>query len=396
MDYIKKSVLPVSRIFLMLVSFMVLSFYVTGNNGKKQDIFNSKSILLTGYKSTTARQGSIRAKTTVTDLQSFRANLYIASPGGDIMADGILVDYEAMYSNAVDYDDAPKMYNGNENVGLRRDGSMLSIERRNTMGNRDTLYLNISGLRVQAYRWVISGIDIAAPGRVAYLSDNFLNTTTPMNLGGSTIINFNVTGLAASYANNRFTIIFEQAAVVPVSVTNISANRNNNKSVSVNWHVENEIAIEKYEVERSNDGRNFQMINIAMPSVAAYGNYQFTDLNPIATNNFYRIKATSQSGLVQFSAVVKVKALETSSQLAVYPTLISDKKINIFFNDIKSSIYAVQVTTSAGKVIYQNRIAVNSMNQVNSIDLVSAHAGVYAVTISNERGFKNSYKIVIE
>ncbi len=333
---------------------------------------------------------------TIQETESFRANLLILTADTALMADGILVDYNDMYSNAVDYDDALKMTNGNENVGLRRDGSMLMIERRSSMSNSDTLYLNISGMRVQNYRWIFAGINIAAAGRAAYLKDNFLGTTTPLNLAGSTTIDFTVTGNAPTYANNRFMIVFEQAGVVPVTLTSISANRSSNKSIHINWHVENEIAIEKYEVERSADAGNFNMINKALPVMNANGNYQFTDLNPFSGDNFYRIKATSKSGLVQYSAIVKVKAMETGAQILVYPTLIRDKKLNIAFNGVEKAKYFIQVSNITGQVVYTDNIVSNANNMVKTIELGSVAAGMYTVVIKKDNAEKSSYKIVIE
>jgi hypothetical protein len=328
--------------------------------------------------------------------ESFRANLLIPTADTVLMADGILVDYDDMYSNAVDYNDALKISNGSENVGLRRDGSMLMIERRSAMSNHDTLYLNISGMRVQNYRWIFSGIDIAAAGRAAYLKDNFLGTTTPLNLAGSTTIDFSVTGNAPTYANNRFMIVFEQASVVPVTLTSISAIRNIDKTININWHVENEIAIEKYEVERSADAGNFNMINKALPVVTANGNYQVTDLNPFTADNFYRIKATSLSGLVQYSSIVKVKAKETGAQISVYPSFISDKKLNISFSGVEKAKYAVQVSNIAGQVVLTDMIMLNTNNMIKTIELGSVPAGIYNVIIKNNNAEKSSYKIVVE
>ncbi|MEO7483043.1 MAG: T9SS type A sorting domain-containing protein [Ferruginibacter sp.] len=332
----------------------------------------------------------------IAQWQSFRANLYIVQQDTQLMADGILVDYYSVFSNAVDYDDALKMYNGNENVGLRRDGSMLSIERRNTMGNKDTLYLNISGLRVQSYRWIFSGIDIAEAGRVAYLKDNFLGTSIPLNLAGSSTIDFSVTGNAATYAYNRFMIVFEQAGIVPVMFTSISASLNNNKSVIIKWHVENEIDIEKYEVEHSADARNFQMINKTFPSIIATSNYQVIDAYPLSADNYYRVKATSLGGLVQYSAIVKLKAIEKGAQILVYPTLISDKKINISFSSVEKTKYYIQVSNIAGQVVLTDNVMLNNNTMVKTVEMSSVPAGIYTVVIKNNHSIKAFYKIVVE
>jgi hypothetical protein len=54
-------------------------------------------------------------------------------------------------------------------------------------------------------------------GLTAFLNDSYLKTSTPINLSGTTSVNFSITADAASAATNRFSISFNKPGVVPAS-----------------------------------------------------------------------------------------------------------------------------------------------------------------------------------
>ncbi len=91
-----------------------------------------------------------------------------------------------------------------------------------------------------------------------------------------------------------------------------------------------------------------------------------------------------------------MKAIETSAQILVYPTLISDKKLNISFNGVEKTKYFVQVSNIAGQVVFTDNILLNTNNMVKTIELGSVPAGIYTVVIKNNNAEKFSYKIVVE
>ena len=256
---------------------------------------------------------------------SVRPDLYeISSVDSSVnLIDGVLATYNDINSNSVDNEDAPKLNNLAENLGILRDSNTLSIERRLPIIDADTLFLKIYQMKVKNYRFKIDlqNIDPALEGK---LLDNYSSTinNTPLNLSGVTEIDFNVNNDAGSYASDRFSIVFKRFTVLPVLFKSINAYQVQ-KNISVNWAVDNELNIVDYEVQGSQNGMDFSKKAI-IPATQNNGssvNYSWTDVNPMAGLNFYRIAATENSGAKIFSSIVKVNSIQSGgiAEVVIYP-----------------------------------------------------------------------------
>ena len=171
--------------------------------------------------------------------QQLQSNLYtVNADGSTFLADGALNIFGDNYSNEVDGMDARKLTNFGENLSIRTGGKLLAIERRHTITRQDTIFLNLTGVRVQQYQFQFDA-DNLNTGIEGFLEDNYLHTRTPLNLSGSTVVNFNIVNIAGSYATDRFRIVFAPAVVLPVTFTSVKAYRQD-KNINVEWRVENE------------------------------------------------------------------------------------------------------------------------------------------------------------
>ena len=147
-------------------------------------------------------------------VDNLRVNLNVVSSGGAILLDGVVAAFSNNYSDAVDDYDAVKIYNVGESISLMRNSSVLSIERRPEITSNDVLNFNLTGLKSNVtYQFEIKP-SVNAAGLNAYLGDNYLKTTTPIDLSKPTIVNFTINGEAASTGANRFYISFAKPAIV--------------------------------------------------------------------------------------------------------------------------------------------------------------------------------------
>ena len=80
-----------------------------------------------------------------------RTSLYVAN-AGNTFVDAALVQYKDDYSAYIDGMDVYKMTNTSENLSIKTGGKLLSIERKHTISQSDTIFLNLR-VRVQAYRF---------------------------------------------------------------------------------------------------------------------------------------------------------------------------------------------------------------------------------------------------
>ena len=90
--------------------------------------------------------------------------------------------------------------------------------------------------------------------------------------------------------NPAASLIEVNNVILPLTLINFSAITNSG-NVALAWTVEKEYDIEKYEIERSNNGINFSTIGFvaAVNSESAH-HYFFTDAQPAGGKNYYRIK----------------------------------------------------------------------------------------------------------
>jgi len=326
----------------------------------------------------------------IEDRYFFRAGLY--STGN--IADGNAVAFGEEFENGVDADDALKIPNSGENFGLARAGQNLSVEARAVLNvNSDTIFYNMTNLRQQAYqlKFAPKNMPIAT---TAFLMDRFLATSTPLSISDSTTVDFTVTSAAASYAANRFYVVFKTLGVLPVTITSIEAERKADKSIQVKWKVENEINIATYTVERSSDGRSFTGIStIAAANLSAYVQM---DTKPLITDNYYRIKIVANSGKITYSSTVKVASKVTTGSISVYPNPVEDKIAQLVFTAQQQGTYNVQFSNVAGQVIATAKVKVTGSNVVVPVQLpANTAAGIYQMRVVDEKGKGVTSQVVV-
>jgi hypothetical protein len=224
-------------------------------------------------------------------------------------------------------------------------------------------------MRVQAYRFKFMPENMNDANVSALLVDRFLNTTTAINLNDTTFVNFNITTNTASAAANRFYVVFKPMVLLPVTITDISAGRNSNGTITVKWKSENETALEKYELERSGDGNNFIGIKTVLPVSNNGTRAEYTELDnkPLSGNNFYRIKAISANGLVQYSNIAKVAAVKGEYSISVYPNPLKGKTASISFTNKVPGKYVFQLTNTVNQIVFSSTVTLRDEENTKNI-----------------------------
>jgi hypothetical protein len=377
--------------------YLAGSQYPNIESGQAFYLFNPSTAPVNVVITEDMKQGGSRLasrENTPADRQFLRTKLYTA---GGAIADGSLVAIDDEYDNGPDAWDALKFTNGGENFGVARYGKKLSVEARGRLQANDTIFYSMSNLREQAYQVQISPENLASTGMEAYFIDRFLNTQTPVSLAGTTTLNITVTSNAASKAANRFLLVFKAlAGPLPVTFVSVSAQRQSDRSIGVNWKVANELNIVKYEVERSADGTQFNAI--LTRDAAGISNYSKTDLSPLASDNFYRIKAIGIGGEITYSAIVKVAPDKEPALIAVTPNPVKDKQLNIRFVKQLPGDYHVQLSNAIGQVVYKGVVTIESGNMIKNIGLpAETVTGNYQLSVRNKQGqIVHSQSLLVE
>ncbi len=330
------------------------------------------------YKSTSAPHGL---------TESIRTSLYLLQPDNStILADGVYTEYNNLYHDSVTLEDAIKFTNILENIGLVRYGKTLAVERRPIIKANDTLFIKLWKTKKRNYQIELLTNLSTNVGLEAFFVDGYLNTSTSLGLAATAKINFTVNADAASSAINRFKIIFKPfVAPLPLAFTSINAYRKGEK-ITVNFKVENETNMTKYEVERSLNGKDFLLVNPTLVNDAnnTSGNYLWIDNNHITANIFYRIKTITPKGEIIYSDTVKLPSIQKNPSFMVYPNPLKGSTINLQIQNQQAGIYQVKLMDIFGQVVYTNKLTVSSDNMSLTFNAGKALLkGIYQLEIKN-------------
>ncbi len=332
--------------------------------------------------------------------ERFMSILEAMTPSGEATMDGFMLDFAADNSNDVNGEDGIKMANSGENIAILKANQEMMFERHGTIVDADTVFVKMTNMRQQPYRFKLLVENMAKPGLSAWLIDNHLSTSTPVDLVAGGYYNFEVNSNAGSSASDRFMIVFKQATVVPVKIVSIDAERNADETITVNWRVENETNIARYELERSENGRVFGTI---VNNVAAIDNnggraaYTKLDNQPLANDNFYRIKAVSINGRVDYSSIVKVSADKQPASITINPNPVINRQVNVNFVKQVQGNYQLDLTAANGQLISTNLVAVQGRSMVKQIYLKEdLAAGTYNLRITGPGGLVKVITVFVE
>ncbi|HSN60998.1 MAG TPA: T9SS type A sorting domain-containing protein, partial [Ferruginibacter sp.] len=307
--------------------------------------------------------------------QKVRVNLLAVNANGTTsLLDGILNTYDDDLLNIVDRDDAKKLNGASENIGIKREGKMLAIERRKTIATNDTTFLNLYQMKIANYQLDITTHHMQLTNTVAVIKDSYSNTINnmPLDMDGITSIPFSINSDPASYAINRFSIVFKPALVLPVTFTSVKAYPQQKNNV-VEWTTDNELNIQQYEVEKSADGSGFAKINTVAATAFNGGTatYKFTDTNPFDGNSYYRIRSVDINGDAGFSKTVKVNrvVVKDAPSINVYPNPVVGKTVSIQFKNIPKGNYLLQLFNAAGQLVSSKSIQHNGTATIENFEI---------------------------
>ena len=150
-------------------------------------------------------------------------NLFTPSADSLVLIDGVGAIFDNKFSAAVDYDDAEKAPNFNENISLVRDNDRLAVETRPKPVLTDTLFVNLSRLYAnQPYKLSVLPQNVDNTLQ-AFIVDRYLNITIPVNAADTTLYGFTPTTDAATYSN-RFIIVYKfKKVATPVATSAINS-----------------------------------------------------------------------------------------------------------------------------------------------------------------------------
>ena len=242
----------------------------------------------------------------------------------------------------------------------------------------------MNGMKQQPYQFQFTAANFSNPALMATLIDHFTNTRTPLSVAGTTVVPFTVTSVQASSDPGRFMVVFGPNS--PLAVSDITINAySKDQGIQVDWVTRTEFDMDRYEVERSADGILFYKA----ASKSSLGNntnpthYGWFDPTPFYGADFYRIRAVSKSGQVQYSNIVKVVINKTSGGISVYPNPIVGNKFNLSFTNMAPGTYDICLFSSTGQKVFGSQVQHHGGSAVHAIEPANnLPAGVYELLVT--------------
>ncbi len=250
----------------------------------------------------------------------------------------------------------------------------------NTQG-RGGVFMTLQSLGIAAgtpiYGYSILANDFPMSGTSANLVDWTNTTYFPNNTGFSGGID-----MAAVVG------LFTSNTVLPTRITLFNAS-NLNANVNLKWTVENANTIDRYEIERSEDGISFANIQqVAGGGAGGARSYAIDDNVANITSEivYYRIKMFDKDGSVSYSKVVSVKLSGITSAFTVYPNpVLNNLFVNLRHATAGKAIISV-LNTNGQRVLWQNENLAAGLNSFSVEGVEKLSKGIYILNISVDGG----------
>ncbi|MDA9111211.1 T9SS type A sorting domain-containing protein, partial [Bacteroidia bacterium] len=265
-------------------------------------------------------------------------------------------------------------------VSLSDDGTILAV---GAIYN-DGTGTNAGQARIYNYSgssWSQLGADI--DGEAA--GDFFGKAVSLSGDGTKLAVGANRNGGNGTYAGSVRT--YNISASLPVDLIHFDVQTRNNHSSSLHWATASEINNSHFEIERSYDGKTFEMID----QVSGNGNsqhlirYSYTDqaISPTENNVFYRLKQVDFDGAFEYSDIRVVRFEGNHLNLVAYPNPITDD-LTLTVGLSQGENYNIQAVDMQGtRVFEENYTFTNGIHRINTAQWTS---GMYILKVASEQG----------
>lgn len=230
--------------------------------------------------------------------------------------------------------------------------------------------------RINASDGIIS--TVAGTGAGGYNSDGIPATTSQLNLPFAIYFDRPQCNMyIGDYANNRIRKVtggFIGCFPLPLNLLSFSG-KNKDCYNFLQWKAAGEVNNGQFEIERSNDSRNFEVIGIVngAGNSASTRSYSFIDQHPLNVANYYRLKQKGYDGTFSYSQIIVVINRQTGNLvITIYPNP-GNGHIRVASSDI---IDEMKISNIAGQIVY------HTISKEKNISLRLVQAGIYFVQIT--------------
>jgi hypothetical protein len=209
-----------------------------------------------------------------------------------------------------------------------------------------------------------------------------------------------ITSVSITYVNNpnnpsagnrSFSIgNMNWSGVLPVKWVSFTGNKLSNGGIQLKWITEDEINGDKYIIERSKDGQNFQPIaEQVIRNSSGATTYSYTDPFPGGGNTLYRIRQQDIDGRYSYSGIVLIREKNDLATLFVYPNPAKELLYIALPGNVQ--VRQVKITDATGRTIISGGAITAGRLSINTLQ-----PGLYTLQVENTSGEIFTTKFVKE
>lgn len=172
--------------------------------------------------------------------------------------------------------------------------------------------------------------------------------------------------------------------VLPVRFVNLTGLLQGDK-VPLSWTVIADKEVDRFEVERSTDNRNFVKTGTVNQPVKLNEQQKFGFTDDVAGINkeviYYRIKVVGKTGEIQYSNILVIRKQQTQTDVSIMPNPASDHIAVSFFVQGESAVTIRLIDNTGKMVLRQNHKVSRGSNTLQLTGLGRYSNGVYSLQL---------------
>lgn len=240
-------------------------------------------------------------------------------------------------------------------------------------GGNAMVAMNWDNSKVAFPSWVLSSI-----------AASDYNGSLWTDQGGTATGNVTTTGNITSNLLSSFSLFTFGSRIVVVPLTLISFTAKEEKSaVHLAWETMNEINVDHFSVERSDDGITYY--SVATVTARNSGNteyYSADDNKAIHLVAYYRLRSIDKDGKAKLSGTVLIRKDDSGQQLALVTNPVHDH-ITLQASDGINQVFDYEISNAGGQFVAKGKLTIDHAGQYQLSLNKNIPAGTYILSAFN-------------
>ena len=198
----------------------------------------------------------------------------------------------------------------------------------------------------------------------------------------------------ADNGNNRIRRIEIIPIVLPVSLIEFTAIVNSENKVELNWSTASEYNNNYFEVERSADGKNWELLStVKSKGNVSDGNiYRELDVSPFNGISYYRLSQIDNNGDKQ---ALSLQSIQVKSIVSIFPNPVNGESLTVLLNLNQNTNVVLKWIDNTGKIIQSEENILSKDENYLSVTTNQLNPGIYSLSIQIGENIPQVEKVMI-